>query len=134
MLALDGPGDRGNFFSAVPLNLPAEIIEVLLQTESFRLERIVSTGQTTPAGEWYDQDRPEWVLLLTGKAGLLLENESEMIIMKPGDYLQIPAHRRHRVEWTDPVQPTIWLALHYWDETQSESKKVNVRNEIQENL
>ena len=129
-----GPVHQGNFFSAVPLNLPAEIIEVLLQTESFRLERIISTGQTTPAGEWYDQDRPEWVLLLTGKAGLLLENESEMIIMKPGDYLQIPAHRRHRVEWTDPVQPTIWLALHYRDETQSESKKVNVRNEIQENL
>ena len=126
MLALDGSGDRGNFFAAVPLNLPAEIIEILLQTESFRLERIISTGQATPAGEWYDQDRPEWVLLLSGKAGLLLENESEMIIMKPGDYLHIPAHRRHRVEWTDPVQPTVWLALHYRDEGQSESKKVNV--------
>jgi cupin 2 domain-containing protein len=116
MLALDGSGDRGNFFAAVSLNLPAEIIEILLQTKSFRLERIISTGQATPAGEWYDQDRPEWVLLLSGKAGLLLENESEMIIMKPGDYLHIPAHRRHRVAWTDPVQPTVWLALHYRDE------------------
>ena len=63
----------GEFLLAVPLNLPAEIIEVLLQTRSFRLERIISTGQATPAGEWYDQDTPEWVLLLTGKAGLLLK-------------------------------------------------------------
>jgi cupin 2 domain-containing protein len=115
MTKSSAPGDRGNFFSEVPLQSPAEVMEILLQTDSCRLERIISSGQATPAGEWYDQDRPEWVLLLTGKAGLLFENESEMIIMKPGDYLHIPAHRRHRVEWTDPDRPTIWLALHYLD-------------------
>lgn len=108
-----GQGDQGNFFSQKPGNLPKEIIEVVLQTGSFRLERIISTGQATPEGEWYDQDTREWVLLLTGGAGLLLENDPQVIIMKPGDYINIPAHRRHRVEWTDPSRPTIWLALHY---------------------
>ena len=107
------PVERGNFFSQIPLDLSEEIIEVLIQSKSSRLERIISTGQATPEGEWYDQYTPEWVLLLTGRAGLWLENDSEMIIMKAGDYIYIPAQRRHRVEWTDPDQPTIWLALHY---------------------
>ena len=110
-----GQGDLGNFFSQVPTRLPEEVIEVVLQTESFRLERIISTGQATPAGEWYDQETHEWVLLLTGGAELLIENDPQVIIMKPGDYVHIPAHRRHRVRWTDPGQPTIWLALHYRD-------------------
>ncbi len=110
-----GQGDQGNFFSQVPIGLPEEVIEVVLQTGSFWLERIISTGQATPAGEWYDQETHEWVLLLTGGAGLLFENDPQVIIMKPGDYVHIPAHRRHRVEWTDPGQPTIWLALHYRD-------------------
>jgi cupin 2 domain-containing protein len=107
------PVVQGNFFSQIPLDQSEEIIEELIQSKSCRLERIISTGQTTPQGEWYDQDAPEWVLLLTGGAGLLLENDSEMIIMKPGDYIYIPANCRHRVEWTDPAQPTIWLVLHY---------------------
>jgi cupin 2 domain-containing protein len=115
MLRSSGQSDLGNFFSQVPRRLPEEVIEVLLQAESFWLERIISTGQATPAGDWYDQDTHEWVLLLTGGAGLLLENDPQVIIMKPGDYVHIPAHRRHRVAWTDPSQPTIWLALHYRD-------------------
>jgi cupin 2 domain-containing protein len=108
-----GFGNRGNLFSQFPLDLPEEIFEVLLKTESFRLERIVSTGQATPEGDWYNQDMHEWVLLLAGEAGLYLENEARVIIMRPGDYCHIPARHRHRVEWTDPAQPTIWLALHY---------------------
>ena len=110
-----GQGGPGNFFSQVPRVLPEEVIEVVLRTGAFRLERIISTGQATPAGEWYDQDSHEWVLLLTGGARLRFENEPQMIIMKPGDYVHIPAHRRHRVEWTDPGQPSFWLALHYQD-------------------
>jgi cupin 2 domain-containing protein len=110
------PGvERGNCLSSAPLSLDQELVEVILGTEFFRLERIISTGQATPAGEWYDQEESEWVLLLTGEAGLVFENDPQVIIMKPGDYLQIPAHRRHRVEWTTPGQPTIWLALHYRD-------------------
>jgi len=90
-----------------------EIFETLLERGHFRLERIVSTGQATPAGEWYDQERNEWVALLSGSAGLLFEGEREPRVMKPGDHLIIPTHLRHRVEWTDPDRETVWLALHY---------------------
>jgi cupin 2 domain-containing protein len=105
-----------NLFEAIPAEIPAEILQVLLETDKFRLERIVSGGQATPPGEWYDQDSDEWVVLLTGSACLRLEGEPDLVL-HPGDYLLIPAHRRHRVEWTDPTRPTVWLALHYDLET-----------------
>jgi cupin 2 domain-containing protein len=85
----------------------------LLEHPDFTLERIVSTGQSTPEGEWCDQDRDEWVILLAGSAGLSFEGEEEIKIMKPGDYVLIPAHTRHRVAWTDEKGQTVWLALHY---------------------
>ena len=110
MLRSSGQSDLGNFFSQVPRSLPEEVIEVLLQAKSFRLERIISTGQATPAGDWYDEDTHEWVQpLLTGGAELLIENDPQVIIMKPGDYVHIPADRRHRVAWTGP-QPAHHLA------------------------
>jgi cupin 2 domain-containing protein len=102
-----------NLFAPIPSEITAEIFQVLLSTAHFRLERIVSPGQATPPGEWYDQDTHEWVALLTGSAGLRFEDEPEPHVLAPGDYLLIPAHRRHRVEWTDPARPTVWLALHY---------------------
>jgi len=102
-----------NLFAPIPPEITTEIIQVLLATAHCRLERIVSTGQATPPGEWYDQDTHEWVALLSGAAGLRFEDEAEPRVLSPGDYLLIPARRRHRVEWTDPVTPTVWLALHY---------------------
>jgi len=102
-----------NLFAAIPTEIPEEIFQILLETGNFRLERIVSAGQATPPGKWYDQDTHEWVALLTGSAGLRFEDEAEPRVLSPGDYLLIPAHRRHRVEWTDPARPTVWLALHY---------------------
>jgi cupin 2 domain-containing protein len=102
-----------NLFAPIPPEITAEIFQDLLATPNFRLERIVSTGQATPAGEWLHQDGHEWVALLTGSAGLRFEDEPEPRVLSPGDYLLIPAHRRHRVEWTDPAGPTVWLALHY---------------------
>jgi len=102
-----------NLFTPLPAEIPAEIFQVLLETENFRLERIVSAGQATPPGEWYDQDTHEWVALLQGGAALRFADEPEPRLLRPGDYLLIPARRRHRVEWTDPAQPTVWLALHY---------------------
>jgi cupin 2 domain-containing protein len=102
-----------NLFDSIPSKMPAELFEILLETKNFRLERIVSTGQATPPGEWYDQEAHEWVALLSGAAKLRFEDEPELRGLRPGDYLLIPAHRRHRVEWTDPTQATVWLALHY---------------------
>jgi cupin 2 domain-containing protein len=101
-----------NLFDVITAEIPSEIFEVLLKTENFRLERIVSGGQTTPPGEWYDQDTHEWLVLLMGSACLRFEDEPDRVL-RPGNHLIIPAHRRHRVEWTDPTRPTIWLALHY---------------------
>lgn len=77
-----------------------------------RLERILSTGQSTSPGQWYDQDGDEWVVLLSGSAGLLVEGAKEISIMRPGDYLLIPPHTRHRVEWTEAGRETVWLAVH----------------------
>lgn len=102
-----------NLFAGIPGEIPEEIIEVLLQAPGFHLERIVSAGQATPPGQWCDQESHEWVVLLSGAAGLLFEDEAEIRVLRPGDYLLIPAHCRHRVEWTDPEQKTVWLALHY---------------------
>lgn len=89
------------------------MFETLVQTDHVTLERIVSAGQATPPGEWYDQDTHEWVILLSGRAGLLFEHETTARELQPGDYVLIPAHCRHRVEWTDSNQKTVWLALHY---------------------
>jgi cupin 2 domain-containing protein len=102
-----------NLFATMPGPTGRELFQTILKTDRFRLERIVSTGQATPAGQWYDQERNEWVALLSGSAGLLFEGEGEPRVMRPGDHVIIPAHLRHRVEWTDPDHETVWLALHY---------------------
>ena len=85
----------------------------LLKRPGLRIERIVSTGQCSPPGFWYDQPDGEWVLLLAGAARLRFADEAEARELAPGDFLDIAPHRRHRVEWTLPGQPTIWLAVHY---------------------
>ena len=102
-----------NLFDKLPAELPEERFDTLLETSGFRLERILSLGHVTPAGEWYDQERDEWVTLLQGAARLELEGRAAPIEMHPGDCLCLPAHCRHRVAWTDPDQVTVWLALHY---------------------
>ena len=102
-----------NLLRALPAATAEEIFEVLLERPGVKLERIVSRGQTTPEGEWYDQDWDEWVLLLAGAARLTIEGEGEAETeLGPGDALLLPAHCRHRVSWTDPLRPTLWLALH----------------------
>ncbi len=106
-------GMKQNLFSNIPESFPEEIFETLLENNRFKLERIISSGQSTPDGKWVDQEKDEWVVLLKGKAGLRFENESEVIELTPGDHLMIPAHKKHRVEWTDRTQKTVWLALHY---------------------
>ncbi len=113
-----------NLFSGIPGEIPQEVSEILLQASGFRLERIISAGQATPPGQWYDQDTHEWVVLLSGAAGLLFEGEAQVWVMRPGDYVLIPAHCRHRVEWTDPEQKTVWLALHFQDEARQNKNRL----------
>ena len=105
----------GDLLADAPRRSAEEIISVIAQTPGARIERIVSTGQASPPGFWYDQDWTEWVFLIAGSAGLLIEGESEPRVLRPGGYVEIPAHLRHRVEWTDADQPTVWLALHLGD-------------------
>jgi cupin 2 domain-containing protein len=102
-----------NLFDGLPARRPDELVEVLAQAPVVRIERIVSTGQATPPGQWFDQDRAEWVVVLQGRAELRFEDETGVRTMEPGDHVTIAPHRRHRVEWTDPDRPTVWLAVHY---------------------
>ena len=102
-----------NIFDDIPEQFADELSHELLKGSQFRVERIVSRGQHSPAGFWYDQQEHEWVLLLKGAARLLFEDGNRVVQMKQGDYLHIPAHCRHRVEWTDLEQETVWLAVFF---------------------
>jgi cupin 2 domain-containing protein len=98
-------------FANIPKHLPEEITAVLQEGHGVRIERIVSQGHSSPAGFWYDQPEDEWVVVLQGAAQL--EFEDRMVEMSPGDYINIPARQKHRVAWTSPTEPTVWLAVHY---------------------
>jgi cupin 2 domain-containing protein len=102
----------GNLFSHMSIAQAGEQFQTLLETTGVKIERIVSTGQASPPGFWYDQDDTEWVLLVAGRASLRIESEEAARLLRPGDHVVIPAHVRHRVEWTDATSPTIWLAVH----------------------
>lgn len=91
-----------------------EVFHELVRAAGLRLERIVSpVGHRGPPDEWFDQDHDEWVLVVQGRAAIAFEDGSPDLVLNPGDYLHLPAHRRHRVAWTDREQATVWLALHY---------------------
>ena len=102
-----------NLFADLPTSLTEELVNVLAENPQVRIDRIVSTGQFTKPGFRYDQDEHEWVVVLKGHARLLFEDEDEPFNMLPGDHVLIPAHRRHRVEWTTPDEATVWLAIFY---------------------
>ncbi len=105
--------EAGNLFDGIPAQLPQEHVKALLATPDTRIERIVSRGQASAPDVWYDQDDAEWVMVVAGSAGLLFEGEGAPRVLKAGDYIEIPAHVRHRVAWTDATQPTVWLAVHH---------------------
>lgn len=96
-----------------PGPLAEELFDSLVQMPRLRVERIVSTGQTTPEGVWYDQAHDEFVLLVAGAAQVRIDGESRDRELAPGDWLLLPAHCRHRVTWTQAAPPTIWLAVHF---------------------
>ena len=102
-----------NLLSPLPDAAAGEQFEVLLSQPGLRIARIVSLGQTSPPGFWYDQAESECVLLLSGAAQLRFADEAEPRRLRPGDWLDIASHRRHRVDWTDPATATVWLAVFY---------------------
>jgi cupin 2 domain-containing protein len=106
--------NASNIFANIPARIPSELVERIVHSSSVTVERIVSPrGHASPEGFWYDGGRSEWVLVLKGGAGVLFEGESAPRLLSPGDHLTIPAHVRHRVDWTDPDRETVWLAVYY---------------------
>ncbi len=100
-----------NIFDDLPQHLPKELVEILVRAENVRIERIVSHGHASPADFWYDQPDNEWVIVLKGAARLRFEDC--LIDMKVGDFINIPAFKKHRVDWTTPDEPTVWLGVRY---------------------
>lgn len=105
--------EHGNLMADVPAGAEQEIFQPLLERSGLRIERIVSHGQASPAGFWYDSPEAEWVLLVSGSAAIEFEGRAGQHRMQPGDWLHLPANCRHRVAWTDATQPSVWLAVHY---------------------
>lgn len=100
-----------NIFDDIPQHMPKEVVQTLLQAADVRIERIVSHGHASPADFWYDQPQAEWVIVLKGAARLQFEDR--MVEMRPGDFINIPAFKKHRVDWTTPDEPTVWLGVRY---------------------
>ena len=103
---------QGNLFKQLPTDLSEEVFETLAQGSEVRIERIISSGQSSPKTGWYDQEKHEWVIVLKGSATITFENGS-VVDLQEGDYLNIPAHRKHRVTRTSSNPETVWLAVHY---------------------
>lgn len=101
-----------NLLQALPDATQGEIFEALVNTGAVLIERIVSHGQASAPDHWYEQLRAEWVLVLQGAARLQWEDGS-LVALTAGDHVLIPAGRRHRVDWTDPASPTVWVAVHF---------------------
>ena len=104
--------DTGNLFDATPETIDQEILTDLVQSKNVAIKRIVSKGQVSPESGWYEQDDNEWVVVLKGEAKVTFEN-GNVFHMRAGNYINIPAHAKHRVSWTSPDTETLWLAVHY---------------------
>jgi len=102
----------GNVFRSIPEDLTEEVFDILAQSKDVKIERIVSKGQSSPSSRWYEQEQNEWVIVLKGEAVISFEHGKE-IDLKVGNYINIPAYTKHRVNWSDPNTETIWLAVHY---------------------
>ena len=102
-----------NLFDNLPRNLPEEILETLVETPDILIVRIVSNGQSSPPGFWYDQCEHEWIVLLSGSATLQFCDRDTDVPLRPGDHLKIPARQKHRVRSTSTTEPTTWPAIFY---------------------
>lgn len=101
-----------HFFAGIPTHLDSELVDVILQGDTVRVERVVSQGHASPDSGWYDQEQGEWVILLQGEAVIAYPGGAEVRLVA-GDHVNIPAHVRHKVKWTAPGVKTVWLAVFY---------------------
>lgn len=106
----------GNLFAAIPTELSDEFTETLASGQNITVERIISRGHRSPDGFWYDQDRAEWVMVVTGGAQIEFK-DGTVRDMGPGDWVTIAPHEKHRVAWTKPNCDTVWLAVFYSEDT-----------------
>jgi cupin 2 domain-containing protein len=104
-----------NIFNGIPSELGKELFTTIHTAKKFRLERIVSRGQCSPQGFWYDQNENEWLIVLEGTASIQFDGDPEPVELHPGSYLNIPAHAKHRLVQTSQTRQTVWLAIHYDD-------------------
>jgi len=105
--------DLANLLADIPTALPEELVDVLVRAPGVQMVRVVSRGHSSPPGFWYDQEEHEFVVVLSGAARLVFEDQVESVEMVAGSWVNIAAHRRHRVEWTDPTRDTVWLGVFY---------------------
>ncbi len=103
--------ELNNIFEHIADDINEEIFDVLLKRNNIKIERIISNGQASPETGWYDQAQNEWVIVLSGEA--IVDFENTQFSLKEGDYLNIPAHTKHKVSWTHPSRQTTWLAIFY---------------------
>jgi len=101
-----------NIFNNIPKNINKELFEDIISKDGIKIQRIVSQGHTTTENEWYDQENDEWVIVLQGGATISFEGQDD-VHLNVGDYINIPAHKKHRVSWTSENEKTIWIAVHY---------------------
>ncbi len=104
-----------NIFHGIPPELAEELLTTIHTAKNIRIERIVSQGQCSPQGFWYDQIENEWLIVLKGKASIQFDGDPEPVDLRPGSYLNIPAHVRHRLVRSSQTRQTVWLAIHYGD-------------------
>jgi cupin 2 domain-containing protein len=100
-----------NLLANIPQTISEEVFQTILLSEHLRIERIISKGQKSEKDFWYDQDQHEWIVVIKGAARLQFQDKT--LALKPGDYINIPAHEKHRVDWTTPDEETVWLAIFY---------------------
>ena len=101
-----------NIFDNIPTQLHQELFQDIFSKDGLKIQRIVSQGEATQDDKWYIQEDDEWVIVLQGEATLSFEDDSD-IKLSSGDYIHIPAHKKHKVSWTSSDEQTVWLAVHY---------------------
>ncbi len=101
-----------NIFASLPNEISDELFETIVTGKNIKIERIISQGHSSPPTGWYDQSEHEWVIVLKGAATIEVEHQA-LVHLVAGTYFNIPAHTKHKVAWTDPDTPTVWLAIHY---------------------